>query len=115
MSVEHHVRIQRICADDLPAASAIACEAARRGAALIAIADRRGGAAQVTVAWPTRCSEAVTWEACPHCGVDAAVGRGRAGVLLDAVEFDCPNGCCLGVQELIRHFPPRDGGWIAGS
>jgi hypothetical protein len=36
-------------------------------------------------------------------------------MLLDAVEFDCPNGCCLGVQELTRHFPPRDSGRIAGS
>jgi hypothetical protein len=41
-------------------------------------------------------SERITWEPCPGCGQPAAVGwlDGRP------VEFDCPDGCLVSVDQL---------------
>ena len=56
-------------------------------------------------------SEWVSWESCHRCAGPAAVGwvgvelLGRpAGHL--PVEFDCPAGCELGVDELARAYGP---------
>ena len=60
-------------------------------------------------------SERVTWEACLRCGERAAVGWAPVdptGVPCGCrpVEFDCPAGCQVGLEELARtyHLPPSD-------
>jgi len=49
-------------------------------------------------------SERITWETCPKCGTEAALGWIRcvdanAGVEVPG-EFDCPSGCLLTADEL---------------
>jgi hypothetical protein len=50
-------------------------------------------------------SERITWEACPHCGLTAAVGW------LDGmpVEFDCTAGCAPTEQDMGLLRRPADG------
>jgi len=57
----------------------------------------------------------VTWEVCPRCGERAAVGW--APVMPTGapsghrpVEFDCPAGCQVGLEELALSYqlPPCD-------
>lgn len=69
----------------------------------------------------------VTWERCPRCGERAAVGwrtaddAGSAWPPVEfAVEFDCPTGCHLSIEEMVWSFQssvaarteafPRSGG-----
>jgi hypothetical protein len=49
-------------------------------------------------------NERVTWEDCPNCQRAAAVGwvNGRP------VEYDCPRGCCLSVEQ-VQAFDARHG------
>ena len=55
-------------------------------------------------------SEYVTWEVCTRCGLLAAVGWATVGGTdgaprrLCPVEFDCPTGCRLGLDELVRAY-----------
>lgn len=58
-------------------------------------------------------SERVTWTSCPRCGEQAAVGwqtRGRSdgSAREEAVEFDCPAGCCLTDLPITYWFHPGD-------
>ncbi|MFQ1002270.1 hypothetical protein [Modestobacter sp. SSW1-42] len=53
-------------------------------------------------------SEWITWERCPRCGSSAAVGWKAATDFVDPIEFDCPGGCHLGIDEMVRNFPARD-------
>lgn len=115
MSAEHDGRIESVPVDGLPAASAVACDAVRRGAVAVTIAITRGDRTRVTIAWPASRSAWVTWEPCPHCGDQAAVGWNQTGRRVDAVEFDCPNGCRPSNRELARRFPARKQGWTIAS
>lgn len=115
MSSNRDGRIERVPVDDLQAASTVACDAVRRGAAAITIAVARGDLARVTIRWPADPSEWVTWESCPHCGNQAAVGWSETGRFVDAVEFDCPSGCRPSIGELVRRFPPKQEGWTVAS
>jgi hypothetical protein len=55
-------------------------------------------------------SEKVTWEVCLRCGDLAAVGWApvveidSAPVTCRPVEFDCPAGCQVGVDELLEVY-----------
>ena len=55
-------------------------------------------------------SDRITWEVCPSCGKAAAVGwtmiRWATGERFQEVplEFDCPSGCRLNVEQLRREF-----------
>ena len=53
-------------------------------------------------------ADRVTWETCPECGGLAAIGWARArgsASLVEAVEFDCPNGC-QAPNPLSAYFTP---------
>lgn len=62
-------------------------------------------------------SDHVTWEACLRCGALAAVGWAPVIRISGApaenrpVEFDCPAGCQVGLDELARAhgLPAADG------
>ncbi|WP_147262065.1 hypothetical protein [Blastococcus sp. TF02A-26] len=69
----------------------------------------------MTVVWPADRGEWVTWEECPYCGDRAAVSWVEAGPFVDAVEFDCSNGCRRDIREFARIFPPRERGQSAAS
>jgi len=55
-------------------------------------------------------SDVITWETCPRCGRVAAVGwssiRGDhdGEIMRLPVEFDCPDGCALDADEIVKVF-----------
>lgn len=110
MSTEQDGRTESVPADGLQAASAVACDAVRRGAVAVTIAVARGDLTRVTIAWPASRSGWVTWEPCPHCGDQAAAGWSQTGRWVDAVEFDCPSGCRPSIAEIARSFPAKEQG-----
>jgi hypothetical protein len=60
-------------------------------------------------------SDRVTWERCPRCGGRAAVGWAvvrwsPSGPGAEVpVEFDCPAGCSVRGDDLLRLIPPAGG------